>query len=445
MRHAWLLAIFAAGCGSSTARIEIRLRVPAGDTPLRFADAVTLTLRDAGGQLLSLRRAPSSAAELTLDPVPAGSGYQVELDATLGTDPVARGRSCPFDVPPGGPAPTVPVYFSRVGRFAPTGPPSVARTGAAAFAIDRGALVAGGATTGGALDSSEQYDQSTGRFSDGPRLTTPRAFAAAAPLGNGTALILGGAAANAPGVEAFAMGQMAAVPSTFPADWIDGATVSLADGRVLVLGGRHAGGAPSPTAFVFSMGGAMLTSSTALARARARHTVTLAGPVALFVIGGLGADGPVADIELFEPNGATSTLIGAQLGVPRYDHSATRLDDGRILVAGGRGADGVPLASAEIFDPATRRLAPAGSLRTARALHTVTPLLSGRLLLAGGAGTDGTPLASAEIFDPALGENGDFVPTAPLSDARAGHAALPLCDGTTLLVGGGAGAEIYNP
>ncbi|MCA1665193.1 MAG: hypothetical protein LC659_13160, partial [Myxococcales bacterium] len=63
----------------------------------------------------------------------------------------------------------------------------------------------------------------------------------------------------------------------------------------------------------------------------------------------------------------------------------------------------------------------------------------------GGVDAGGAMLASAEIFDPALGAEGDFVPTAPLDSARAGHAVAPLCDGTYLVVGGASGAEIYNP
>jgi hypothetical protein len=47
-----------------------------------------------------------------------------------------------------------------------------------------------------------------------------------------------------------------------------------------------------------------------------------------------------------------------------------------------------------------------------------------------------------EIYDPAIG---NFVVARSLSVERSDHAAVELCDGTVLLVGGGRGAEIYNP
>jgi hypothetical protein len=84
-------------------------------------------------------------------------------------------------------------------------------------------------------------------------------------------------------------------------------------------------------------------------------------------------------------------------------------------------------------------------LRTARARHAATVLAAGRILVTGGIDGSGAPSTATEIFDPSIGAEGDFVPTAPLGSARAGHAVVPLCDGTFLVVGGGAGAEVYNP
>ncbi|MCU1281857.1 MAG: hypothetical protein JWM53_5403, partial [bacterium] len=38
-----------------------------------------------------------------------------------------------------------------------------------------------------------------------------------------------------------------------------------------------------------------------------------------------------------------------------------------------------------------------------------------------------------------------FVSERPLGAPRANHVAVPLCDGTVLVVGGGPTAEIYTP
>jgi hypothetical protein len=63
------------------------------------------------------------------------------------------------------------------------------------------------------------------------------------------------------------------------------------------------------------------------------------------------------------------------------------------------------------------------------------------VLIAGGLGGDGQPLTSVELFVPDVG----FVSERPLATARAGHVAVPLSDGTVLVVGGAPGAELYTP
>ena len=81
---------------------------------------------------------------------------------------------------------------------------------------------------------------------------------------------------------------------------------------------------------------------------------------------------------------------------------------------------------------------------------TATPLPDGRVLLAGGRDADGNPVATVLIarLDPLSGLV-DIVATDDLSVPRAGHAAVALCDGTVLVVGGtddaSAAAERYNP
>ncbi|HZS40556.1 MAG TPA: kelch repeat-containing protein [Polyangia bacterium] len=441
-------AIACAACNSAPPSIAIALRVPAGDSPLALADGVTLSLRAADGSVRAVRSVPSTASSIALDGVPPGAGYVAELDATLGPDVVARGRSCRFDLAAGQPPPTVSIYFARVGAFAATAGPSVARTGAAAFAAGNLALVAGGAASGTPLASSEQYDPARGTFASGPALVAARAGAQAATLPDGATLVFGGAASGAPGVDVFADGKFAPSPSAFPPELADEASVALGDGRVLVAGGRTEAASPTAGTIVLSSDGALAEAGGPLVDARRRHTLTLAAesraPLA-FAAGGLGAAGPLASIETFDPATMSFAQSGAQLATPRYDHTATLLPDGRVLIAGGLDAAGRPLASAEIFDPIKRAVTSAGELKLARAQHTATLLPSGRVLIAGGVDASGGATAQAEIFDATLGPEGDFVPTAPMTAARAGHAVVALCDGTLLFVGGGAGAELYNP
>ncbi len=87
-----------------------------------------------------------------------------------------------------------------------------------------------------------------------------------------------------------------------------------------------------------------------------------------------------------------------------------------------------------------------GELHQARVNHSATLLADGRVLVIGGTSTASEEgnLRSAEVYDPATGlftlvEGG-------MAYRRAEHHAVPLEDGTILVVGGGdRTAEIYDP
>ena len=72
----------------------------------------------------------------------------------------------------------------------------------------------------------------------------------------------------------------------------------------------------------------------------------------VLITGGKRAGTPaVAEVEIFDP--ATGEwAAGPQMATARSSHSASLLPDGRVLVVGGYGADKDPVSSSEIFDPA---------------------------------------------------------------------------------------------
>ncbi len=439
---AWLLV---AGCSGGS--IDVQLRVPPGDHPLVGAEAVAVTLRDGSGQPLAFARGPASAGSIELPHVAGGSGYTVEVDATFGADVLARGRSCAFAVDEAKP-PTVPVWFSRVGRFAATAGPDLLRHDAAVFTWDTGALVAGGSSDGAALASTEAYDPLAGRFVAGPALATARAGARAVTLGSGTVLLVGGAAQGAPAIEALTASHTTPEPAGFSPMLVDHAAAATGTGAVVVAGGRVPGGPPTDAAWIVTQAGASVEPLPPMLFARAQLTLTPASDDAfapLYAIGGVDTAGPVGEIEVFDPSAGVFADSGIRLGTPRAQHTVTRLPSGLLLVVGGVDAAGAPVGQAELVDPVGRTVRPVAMLRTPRTAHAATLLPDGRVLVSGGADANGTPLADAEIFDPALGSEGDFVPTMPLDTPRAGHALVPLCDGTFLVVGGASGAEIYNP
>ena len=280
-------------------------------------------------------------------------------------------------------------------------------------------------------------------------LSTPRSGARAVALGSGTVLLVGGAAMGAPAIEALTPTHTTPEPAGFSPDLVDHAAAATGDGAASSspAAARRAARPPTPP-------GSSRRPAPPSSRcrrwlhARARLTLTPASNDAfapLYVIGGVDGSGPVAAIELYDPAAHAFIDTGIALATPRSQHTVTRLPSGLLLVVGGIDAAGAPIASAEIVDPVARAARPVASLRIARTAHAATLLPSGRVLITGGLDAGGMPLADAEIFDPALGAEGDFVPTSALDTPRAGHALVPLCDGTWLVVGGASGAEIYNP
>jgi hypothetical protein len=177
--------------------------------------------------------------------------------------------------------------------------------------------------------------------------------------------------------------------------------------------------------------------------ARHGHTATTLADGRVLVIGGENAGGALNSTEIYDP-ATRSFAYGGNLSGARAGHAAVRLGDGRVLVSGGGNSTGA-LASTEIFDPATGNFSSGATMAVARSGHTATVLADGNVLIAGGDGAGG-----AEIYDASAGS---FTALAnALTTTRAGHSAALMNDGRVFIVGGAdaAGeelnsAEIYNP
>jgi hypothetical protein len=142
-----------------------------------------------------------------------------------------------------------------------------------------------------------------------------------------------------------------------------------------------------------------------------------------------------ASAELFDPRSGTWRAT-ADMGSIRSLASATLLPDGRVLLAGGSDSSshGGWLATAELYDPVLETWTATDPMDEARYGHTATLLRDGTVLVAGGSVRDSTPIdtgasATAERYDPL---RATWIPTGSMSEGRFKHTATLLLDGTVL-------------
>ena len=242
-----------------------------------------------------------------------------------------------------------------------------------------------------------------------------------------------------------------------PAEFSAPRAALLPDGRVLAVS--------ASAAAVYTMATDTWVTPGALPfDATGAELIVLAGGQALLAGGVVNnfATNPFAppqQVARFDPATNSWTKRG-EMQIGRSGHTMTALANGQILVVGG-GVRGLsprqPQRTAnevELYNPATEVWSKVAPLAQARLSHTATRLADGRVLVVGGrvskivnsefGGYD--TLAGAEIYDPSANS---WQPAAPMSQARSGHTAALLHDGTVLVVGGDSGgsltAERYDP
>jgi hypothetical protein len=221
----------------------------------------------------------------------------------------------------------------------------------------------------------------------------------------------------------------------------------LPDGKALILGGFTEGGVTLTSAAIYDPIAETTTTLPVETQTSGpetqMHTARedgFAAPLAdgqVLVGGGRGAGAPLRSAELFDPS--TNDFTTAEsMESPREGAAAAPLPDGRVLIVGGKENLGHVLASVEIYDPSTGEFVePPESMATPRVGAVASPLPDGKILIAGGSAGAGV-LRSAEVFDPVTQE---FTPlpesgTSQLTIARLSGAAAPLPDGRVLILGG---------
>src|SRR5213594_1969847 len=296
--------------------------------------------------------------------------------------------------------------------------------------------------------------QAPGTWAPPADLNQARAEHTATLLANGTVLIAGGRdAANQPLASAEiydpATGGYTLLASPLPAPVWGHTATRLGDGAVVIAGGTGDGGLPVAAAQLFDPATDTFTALDPMSTPRARHTATLLRDGRVVVIGGTDGSKPLVSLEVYDPSTRTFSRASSALVLARQDHTATLLPDGRVLVAGGSNTSGA-LNFTELYDPTAGTVSPAGPLNVPRTLASAALLLDGTVLVAGGQTTTSQDLASAEVYDAAT--NAFALLAAPMGTARSGHLGVQLLhNGKVLISGGTSGgqlvtsAEVYDP
>ena len=192
----------------------------------------------------------------------------------------------------------------------------------------------------------------------------------------------------------------------------------------------------------------VFTATGSMSVARQSHATVLLANGHVLALGGQNLSGALASAETYDPGTGIWTATTASMTQVRSSPGAILLADGRVLVTGGI-TGGSATSASELYDPVSRTFAASGAMDTARIAHAMQLLDDGRVLVLGGA-TLGGGLTAAEIYDPVAGT---FSNTGSLGLERSNYAGtVRISDGRVLVMGGGTGGssdgasiEIYDP
>lgn len=455
------LLLLLAACGeTATITIVPELELPTDEEADALPELTQIRISIDG---TSLDEVFDRGEDIVIDDVPLADNLVLRLDGFTDGQGVAVGRTCPFSLANGNrPAPRI--YFSQVVRTGSLAEIALPRSrGAAVTLADDSVLLVGGDGS----STIERYDPRTAAITEvAGDPFEPRTGAAIAVF-DGRPAIIGGLVGGVPATDALLIsptGVVEAVPDTDATVERSNVTAtSLADGDVLITGGRDAAGTASGkivrlrTDAMTDIIELETVNSAALAHPRERHVVTPLGDggASLLITGGNDSLGLIAPSELYRTNLDERIALESpkfDLKFPRTGHRAALLPDESVVIIGGVDLAGNPVRVMERFSLINGMVTVSQPLpETAPALDfSLRALPDGTILMVGGRQRAGDP-AQATVFlirlDAAT-DNVDVGPRDPMSIPRVDPQLAVLCDGTVLISGGTDQPDIlerFNP
>jgi len=161
---------------------------------------------------------------------------------------------------------------------------------------------------------------------------------------------------------------------------------------------------------------------------RTEHTATMLADGSVLIVGGRNDEGLVEIAEQFDPATQAFTTLSSVGATARAQHTTTLLTDGQVLVVGGSNGGQVALPT-ELWNVDVRGAAVSGVQPLDRSRHRATLLPDDRVLVTGGVTFDSRP-ATAVILDPQTGATTPGSASDEASVMPAVSASLPS-DGAT--------------
>lgn len=361
------------------------------------------------------------------------------------------GRTTCFDIQQLDDGDELSVFMAPPRGTCPTSAPVQPRYGALAAAVGDGVVVVGGFGDGDVpVATAERYDPSTGRFTelaDEIYSSSGLRGATFTPLGDGRALLAGG---GEPAWQLYDADDGGFGGARFlTVARARHAAVALGGNEVMLIGGCSAvdaggecmAGAELLTTTILDVVSEDVRAGPELGMVRIGGHAVLEADGRILLVGGVDASGaPVSDAERLDPaTGARETIAGVA-GIP------VGLDAGSALIAFASAAAPSSVADAAVLPPGATAPSAVAAAPAGRRGASLTPLEDGKVLVVGGLDSAGP--AEGLLYAPSTGSFDaleDVFSAAGSVAHRSEHVAVRLADGSVLVTGGrGPGGEVLG-